>query len=198
MTPRPATPATDAAPAAPPAASALEELLPALRALADQSRLRILAELASRGASVEELAQRLGLSAPTVSHHLKRLSEAELVAATVKGHHHIYALRPDALGALAAKLGGTPSVRLPSREEPEDRVLATFLVDGRLKSIPMQRKKRDVVLRHLAGLFETGRRYPEREVNETLRRLHADVATLRRELVDGRLMARKDGVYWRV
>jgi len=191
------TPEEPSVPAASNPAADFEALLPALRALADQSRLRILAQLATRPTSVEDLAAHLELSAPTVSHHLKRLVEAELVSATVKGHHHLYALRPEALSALGARLGSASPSRLPPRDDADERVLATFLVDGRLKSIPAQRKKLEVVLRHLANLFEPGRRYPEREVNDVLRRLHADVATLRRELVDARLMTREAGVYWR-
>lgn len=194
--PRSASRPTDE-PSPPAPAADFEALLPALRALAEPSRLRILAQLATRPTSVEDLATHLELSAPTVSHHLKRLVEAELVSATVKGHHHLYALRPEALSALGARLGSAAPNRLPPRDDADERVLATFLVDGRLKSIPAQRKKLEVVLRHLVTLFEAGRRYPEREVNEVLRRVHADVATLRRELVDARLMTREAGVYWR-
>ena len=50
--------------------------------------------------------------------------------------------------------------------------------------VPAARGKRQVVLDHLAGLFEPGRRYPEPEVNELLGRYHPDYALLRRYLVD--------------
>jgi hypothetical protein len=54
------------------------------------------------------------------------------------------------------------------------------------------------VLTWLAGRFEPGRRYAEREVNEIIKRHHEDSATLRRELIDGGWMEREDGVYWLV
>ena len=47
-------------------------------------------------------------------------------------------------------------------------------------------------------LFETERRYPEAEVNAVINQVHEDHATLRRLLVDYRLMERAGGVYWRV
>jgi ArsR family transcriptional regulator, arsenate/arsenite/antimonite-responsive transcriptional repressor len=78
------------------------------------------------------------------------------------------------------------------------RILGNYMVNGRLKQIPSQRKKRKVILRYLARLFEPGRRYPEREVNGIIGQVHEDYATLRRELIDARLLARDHDVYWLV
>jgi excisionase family DNA binding protein len=77
------------------------------------------------------------------------------------------------------------------------KVLRTFLDDdGRLRSIPVSRAKRAVVLEYLADQLEAGRTYRERELNAVLRRFHDDVATLRRELVGAKLVVRTtDGVY---
>lgn len=77
-------------------------------------------------------------------------------------------------------------------------MLRAFLDDaGRLRSIPARRGKRQVVLAHLAQVFEPGVRYPEREVGVLLRAFHPDHAALRRHLVDEGLLARADAVYWR-
>ncbi|MGZ4145629.1 MAG: DUF2087 domain-containing protein [Actinomycetota bacterium] len=73
-----------------------------------------------------------------------------------------------------------------------------FTRDGRLRSIPAQRSKRDVVLDRLANEFEPDRTYEERAVNTILRRFHDDVATLRRELVASKKLVRtSSGVYKR-
>jgi DNA-binding transcriptional ArsR family regulator len=100
--------------------------------------------------------------------------------------------------------GPGPSTAPGSRE---DAVLRRFVRDGRLLSVPAARAKRLVVLDHLAGLFEPGRRYPEPEVNELLGRYHPDYAMLRRYLVDDGFLDRADEpapsgsrsvkVYWR-
>ena len=86
-------------------------------------------------------------------------------------------------------------------------VVGRFLRGDRHLQIPAARGKRLAVLDHLAGLFEPGRRYPEREVNEILRAWHPDYATLRRYLVDEGFLDRADEpapsgsrsekVYWR-
>jgi hypothetical protein len=76
-------------------------------------------------------------------------------------------------------------------------VLASFFVGHRLKQIPARRKKLLVVLRWLAGRFQPGRRYSEREVNELLGSHHPDFATLRRLLVDYGYLDRDHGIYRR-
>lgn len=80
---------------------------------------------------------------------------------------------------------------------PEERVLRTFLVDGRLTTLAMRRDKRLVVLRYIAMVFEPGVRYPEKDVNVALRAFHDDHAALRRYLVDEGLLSREGNVYWR-
>ncbi|MER7503024.1 DUF2087 domain-containing protein [Nonomuraea pusilla] len=79
----------------------------------------------------------------------------------------------------------------------EERVLRTFLVDGRLTTMGMRRDKRLVVLRYVARVFEPGVRYPEKDVNVALRAFHDDYAALRRYLVDEGLLSREGNVYWR-
>ena len=51
-----------------------QEALQLFKCLADRSRLQILKSLAIEDMDVERLADRLDLTAPTVSFHLKKLS----------------------------------------------------------------------------------------------------------------------------
>jgi len=60
----------------------------------------------------------------------------------------------------------------------QQRILSTFIKNGRLVKLPAKHTKRLVVLEYLAGLFEVDREYPEREVNQILGTYHPDVATL--------------------
>jgi hypothetical protein len=79
-----------------------------------------------------------------------------------------------------------------------DAVLRSFLApDGTLTSIPTRIRKRLVVLDLLSQEFEPGERYDETEVNNRLRPFHADVAALRRYLVEEGFLDRAEGVYWR-
>ncbi|GAA4593968.1 DUF2087 domain-containing protein [Planotetraspora phitsanulokensis] len=75
--------------------------------------------------------------------------------------------------------------------------LDTFLVDGRLVSLPVKRAKRLIVLDYVARVFEPGVRYSEKEVNVALRAFHDDYAALRRYLVDEAFLSRENNVYWR-
>ena len=77
-------------------------------------------------------------------------------------------------------------------------MLKTFFKRGHLVQIPAQLKKRLVVLEKLVLEFDPGRRYDEREVNQILVEYNDDVATLRRALIEHKLMQRDKGVYWRI
>lgn len=173
-----------------------------LKLLANETRLKLLGVLASRERSVGELAEIVGLKEPTISHHLAKLQAAGLVGMRADGNTHFYRLSSETLHQLSRDLF-TPErmVAIGGHEQAdawERKVLGTFLDGERLTKIPAVRKKRDVILRWLAERFEHGRRYPEPELNEIIKRHHPDTAALRRELVDGRLMQRENGVYWRV
>lgn len=81
---------------------------------------------------------------------------------------------------------------------PDERVLATFFSDdGRLRALPAPHAKRRVVLHRLAEAFAPNRTYTEPEVNEILRAFHDDVASIRRELIAWKLLARTRGIYRR-
>ena len=85
----------------------------------------------------------------------------------------------------------------PDQSE-RDKIEKSFFKDGRLTELPAQRKKRIVVLEHLLQAFELERDYTELEVNGILKQFHPDVATLRREFIDVKMMTRAAGVYRRI
>ncbi|MFF9627427.1 DUF2087 domain-containing protein [Streptomyces fradiae] len=74
-------------------------------------------------------------------------------------------------------------------------VSALFDGEGRLTAIPRKAARREQLLSHLARtLFEPGRAYTEREVNEALRGVHDDYPALRRYLVtSGHMTRTRDG-----
>jgi DNA-binding transcriptional ArsR family regulator len=72
--------------------------------LAEPNRRRILDELRQGERSVGELVERLSLSQPAVSKHLRVLREADLVAARVDKQHRRYRLRPAPLAEVDAWL----------------------------------------------------------------------------------------------
>jgi ArsR family transcriptional regulator, arsenate/arsenite/antimonite-responsive transcriptional repressor len=76
------------------------------KALADPHRVKILNLLATspEPVCVCEFTGPLQLSQPTVSHHLKKLTQAGLLEREQRGIWAYYSLRRDALGGLAAAL----------------------------------------------------------------------------------------------
>jgi ArsR family transcriptional regulator, arsenate/arsenite/antimonite-responsive transcriptional repressor len=78
-----------------------------LKALADPTRLRLVSMVAAHDggeACVCELTEPLGLTQPTISHHLKILVDAGIFTRDKRGVWAYYALVPEALNALAAVL----------------------------------------------------------------------------------------------
>ncbi|WP_422740329.1 DUF2087 domain-containing protein [Micromonospora sp. WMMD729] len=162
-------------------------------ALADDGRRRIFAAVALGARTVPEVVQRSGLAARVVLTGLRRLTDAGLVTG--------------ADGALAVDEASLRTAARDSRpaDDPnpaEDPVLRTFLRGDVLVGMPAQRGRRRTLLAHIAQRsFELGTRYPERAVDDALKPWCAggasDHATLRRYLIDERLLTREQGIYQR-
>ena len=183
----------------------LAGLVQFFKALSDPNRLKIVALLAQQESTVEGLAEKLGLTSSTVSHHLSRLSEIGLVSARAESYYSIYRLETAALSAMAQRIleeQTLPAVAAETELDAFDRkVLRTFLdTDGRIKAFPAQQKKALAILRHVLCVFEPGRRYPEKQVSRLLSQFSEDTARLRRDLVEFGFMEREGGggEYWRV
>jgi hypothetical protein len=180
-----------------------------LALLAEPDRLKALAAVALGAATLPQVAERAGLEPKAAARALSRLVAGGLLDG---GAGEGYRVRAETLKAAArppapeagaatgpAGVGGSGAAGAD--------VLRRFVRDGRLLAMPAAHGKRLVVLDHLAGLFEPGRRYPEPEVNALLGRYHPDYAMLRRYLVDDGFLDREDEpapsgsrsvkVYWR-
>jgi DNA-binding transcriptional ArsR family regulator len=195
-----------------------EPLLKLGRALADPMRLRILGLLADRSMYGQELAEALAVTPPTISHHLNMLKAAGLITVRRENNFHHYSLNEDGLRLMVGKLTlahlreigesqsqaqtqgstGDRIVATPSEDEDRALAIAAYFKDGRLLSIPIHSRQRHFAMEKIAGEFEWGRMYDEKEVNAVLKRFHDDTAALRRELVDTKIMLREHGHYWLV
>jgi hypothetical protein len=167
------------------------------RLLATPERLKVVAALALGAGTLAEVAEAAGLDQRAAARALARLGSGGLVESGSDGTHR---LRTEALAAAGQEESGEPAKAgedFPSADPEAAKVLRRFISDGRLVAMPAPRGKRRVVLEYLAGAFEPGRRYEEREVNAILGAIHPDHATLRRYLVDEGFMDRERGQYWR-
>jgi hypothetical protein len=179
----------------------LEARAELLKALGHPVRLLILNLVEMKPRHGEELATILNLKPATISFHLAKLTGAGLLRSKKDQYYQTYSLVGGAFAKQLSEIVFLPQPGL-SDEVEEDayrkKVLKTFFRHGRLTQIPVQLKKRQIILDKLVQEFEPERVYSEREVNQILLEFHEDVATLRRELVDDKRMTRDKGLYRRI
>jgi hypothetical protein len=178
----------------------LETLVSFFKVLGNDTRLRIVGMLAEKDCTVGEIAERLNLREPTVSEHLAKLKELDLVTVKPEGNFRLYSFNPKPLYMVNRDLFSREQLASLVQKAPvndETKVLRSFIKNDRIIQIPTGHKRLLVVLRWLVEKFEVDRRYTEKEVNEIILIHHEDYAALRRELVDWHFMAREKGIYWR-
>ena len=178
------------------------QALALFKCLADRSRLQILKSLAQEDMYVERLAERLGLTPPTISFHLKKLADAGAVKSYKTQYYTMYALEKSvfmtSILELIQEQSDEAELQRQRDEAYRQKVLDSFFAYGKLKTIPMQKKKERIVLEEIVKSFEFDRKYTEREVNIILADFHDDFCTLRRDMIGEKLMARDMQIYWRV
>ena len=178
------------------------EAIRLFKCLADKSRLQILKSLAMEDMYVERLAERLGISAPTVSFHLKKLADAGAVTSYKSQYYMMYSLNKDifetSMLEIIREKSDEAEIQAQRDAEYRKKVIDAFFEYGKLKSIPSQRKKERIVLEVIADAFEYDRVYTEREVNVIIADFFDDFCTIRRDMVAENLLDRDAGRYWRV
>jgi len=177
-------------------------LLMLFKALADESRLKLIGLLAERERNVQELASRLKLKEPTVSHHLALLREAGLVQMRGDGNTHWYRLEFETIRNVSRSVLTREKLATLANDldvdDWERKVLSNFLDGERIKDIPVARKKRWAILKWLATRLDPEASYTENQLNEVIKRHHWDAATIRREMIGYRMLARSKGIYRRL
>lgn len=178
------------------------EAIHLFKCLSDKSRLQILKSLAIEDMYVERLAERLGITAPTVSFHLKKLADAGAVTSYKSQYYMMYSLKKEIFETrildILREKSDEDAVQAQRDADYRKRVIDTFFEYGKLKAIPAQRKKERIILDEIVKAFAFDRVYSEREVNIILADYYDDFCTLRRDMISEKLLDRDAGGYWRV
>ncbi len=184
-----------------------EQLLAALKALSDATRLRIVGLLTKSPRTVEALAAALRLGASTISHHLGKLQRVGLVVARAEQYYSIYTLTPgalDSIGQRIANAASDPEVLTASANEQayERDVIAENVYPNGMAFLPRGLQKQRVLLRWLAeNRFVKGVRYTEAQICDVLVDVvgGADPNKVRRDLISDKLLSRtpNGALYWR-
>lgn len=177
--------------------SRIESLVAFYGTLADATRLKLIGLLALKPMCGADLARELGVSAPTVSHHIGKLKALDLVKSVREDTAVYYSLQTERLHSLSKDIFGGEGLEPPYPKVKDERqkVFATFFAEGRLKDIPVQLKKRRFVYEELLKAFDPARTFSEQEINEIIKRYHPDYCTIRREFIIYGYMSRDKGVY---
>lgn len=179
-----------------------EESIKIFKCLSDRSRLQIVSGLMKGDAYAELIAERLGLSASTVSFHMKKLEEAGLVTTRKEQYYAVYSLNRELLNeklSMFVTAGANEEDLQAMREEEYRRkVLSSFFEYGKLKQIPAQRKKKLICFEEIAKSFEFGRIYSESELNEIILKINEDYCSIRRDMIGDGLLRRNGTEYERI
>ena len=171
------------------------------KALGDLTRVRIIALLQQGSLSGQEIAGKLGLKPPTITHHITKLREVGLIKERRDKNTIYFSLNTKILEMSAKAIftvgtGGDSNMEMSVTEKERSAIINNFFTkDGKLKNYPAQRKKKLVVLSHMIKGLEFGKVYQEKEINEYLKQFHEDYATLRRELIMCQYMYRENNQY---
>ena len=166
--------------------------------LADENRFRIVAAVSLGANTLDKVAAMTGLDNPTIMKAIVKLETAGIIQ---KKENTGYYFDIEILQALNREISKNAPKK--AAQTPLER----FFKEGKLIAYPKVQKDRVPVLGHIADLFEYNHQYTEEEVNEKLKTVNPDFASLRRYLIDNVFFARehtadKDGrtvtFYWRV
>ena len=179
-----------------------EKALKIFKSLSDMSRLRIVRSLTNGDMYTELLAERLGLTPSTVSFHMKKLEDAGLVVSRKEQYYTVYSLNPDILETSVFDLAASEPEQTDEQQKREkiyrQKVIDSFFEYGKLKAIPVQRKKKLICYEVIAESFITGKIYSEKELNDIIAPIHEDYCTIRRDMISEGILKRNGGEYVRI
>ncbi|MCH1627563.1 metalloregulator ArsR/SmtB family transcription factor [Fredinandcohnia quinoae] len=180
----------------------LDKLVNFHKVMGDPTRIRILVLLAKGPLHGQALAGKLGVTPPTITHHMTKLRDIGLISERRDKNTIYFRLNDELLKqqtkAITDVILGKETIMEASNKETMERhvLLQNFLTpEGRLKTIPSQKKKRIIILEHIVRGLVIGKKYSEKELNEHIKKYHDDFATIRREFIMNHFMYRENGIY---
>jgi len=180
----------------------LDKIVSFYKTMGDPTRIRIVAILAKGPLHGQAIAGKLGLSTPTITHHLKKLREVHVVYdRRVKNTIYFYLneslinQQAKVFTELLEKKGEELDEMVESSLERQKIIENFFTKTGKLKNIPAQRKKKLIVFEHMIQGLKMGEKYEEKQLNEFIKQFHDDYATIRREFIINHYMFRENGIY---
>jgi DNA-binding transcriptional ArsR family regulator len=175
----------------------LNRLVSFYKTIGDPTRLRIIKLLSEGPLHGQAIAGKLGLTPATITHHLNKLREINVVYERRDRNTIYFYLKESVIKHYAEALIDLTKQSKENKDMTErQKVIENFFTsDGRLKQIPAQRKKKLIVFEHMLKGLQKGKKYEEKELNEYIKQFHDDYATIRREFIINNYMYRENGIY---
>jgi hypothetical protein len=180
----------------------LDRLVAFHKTMGDPARIRIIALLSNGPLHGQAIAGKLGLTPPTITHHLNKLKAINSIYQRRDKNTIYYYVNESVIKQQAKVLINLFDKKEGEMEEmlemhnEKQKVIENFITkEGKLKNIPAQRKKKLFIFEHIASGLKMGKKYPEKELNEYIKKFHEDYATIRREFIINHFMYRENGIY---
>jgi|SRR5690625_102318 len=169
------------------------------KTIGDKTRINIISMLKPGPLHGQALAEKLGLTPPTISYHMTKLKEIDVVFQRRDKNTIYFYLNEKKLKAMAEAILhiGKKSIEPDFISiENKNYVITQFFNDeGKLINIPAKHVKKLIVLEYLIQGLKMNQSYEEKELNEYIKQFYDDYATIRRELIMCHFMSREHGKY---
>ncbi len=145
----------------------------------------------AKGLSDKEIASKNGVAASTIRHQRfmfrEKAKQAKMFLAVYESVEK--SAKTDVSNKLLNTHSGAKMLdeRYILTEEENKKILDVYFEDGndlKLKKFPSKEKKKIAVLREITLQFDKAKKYSEKELNEIIRPIHLDIATIRRYLIE--------------
>ena len=138
----------------------------------------------------------------TVSFHMKKLEDAGIVISRKEQYYTVYSLNRDVLETSLFDAAAAEPEQVDEQQRREkkyrQKVIDSFFEYGKLKTIPVQRKKKLICYEVIAENFVPGKVYSEKELNGIIAPIHEDYCTIRRDMISEGILSRNGSEYVRI
>ena len=158
------------------------EEIAVFKVLADESRLKIISILLVKDSYTEYLASKLNLTAATIAYHMDKLEKSGVVFSTRIQHYVIYSINREMMNRSVGEFIQS-IIKYDDSKGYEEKVIDSFFEYGKLKQLPTQIKKREIVIGYIAEKFEFDKIYSEKELTSIISEIFEDYCTVKRDLI---------------
>jgi hypothetical protein len=133
---------------------------------------------------------------------MKKLEDAGLVLSRKEQYYTVYSLNREVMEASLFDIAAAEPEQVDEQQKREaeyrQKVIDAFFEYGKLRSIPIQRKKKLICYEVIAESFVPGKVYGEKELNDIIAAIHEDYCTIRRDMIGEGILSRDGGKYVRM